>query len=159
MLAPQALAVRNPERAALLLLPYVSVLQAIIGPPLTVLYWVARPLAHVLDGGREAGHYITEEEMRQLVDPDDEDNVIPAEEEDMIQQIFEFSDTVARRSGAAHRHHRGGRTESCRWLWTASWSAGTHACPSTTSPWTTLSASSTRRTCCAPCATGRRITR
>ena len=96
VLAPQAIAVRNPERAALLLLPYVSVLQAIIGPPLTVLYWVARPLAHVLDGGREAGHYITEEEMRQLVNPDDEDNVIPAEEEDMIQQIFEFSDTVAR---------------------------------------------------------------
>jgi putative hemolysin len=96
VLAPQAIAVRNPERAALLLLPYVSALQAIIGPPLTVLYWVARPLARVLDGGHEAGHYITEEEMRQLVNPDDEDNVIPAEEEDMIQQIFEFSDTVAR---------------------------------------------------------------
>jgi CBS domain containing-hemolysin-like protein len=96
LLAPQAIAVRNPERAALLLIGYVTVLRALLTPLLSVLYWLARPLARFLDGGREAGHYITEEEMRQLVNTGEDEGVIQADEEDLIQQIFEFGDTVVR---------------------------------------------------------------
>lgn len=96
VLAPQAIAGRNPERAALVLLRYVTLLQRLIGPPLSVLAWLAHPVAHLLDGGRAAGHYITEEEMRQLVNPGADEGVIPPEEEEMIQQVFAFSDTVVR---------------------------------------------------------------
>jgi CBS domain containing-hemolysin-like protein len=96
LLAPQAIAVRNPERAALLLIGYVTLLRVVLTPLLNVLYWMARPLARVLDGGREAGHYITEEEMRQLVNTGEDEGVIQADEEVLIQQIFEFGDTVVR---------------------------------------------------------------
>jgi CBS domain containing-hemolysin-like protein len=96
LLAPQAIAVRNPERAALLLIGYVTVLRAVLTPLLSVLYWMARPLARFLDGGREAGHYITEEEMRQLVNTGEDEGVIQADEEELMQQIFEFGDTVVR---------------------------------------------------------------
>ena len=95
LLAPQALAVRHPERTALLLLGYIAALRLVIGPPLRLLYWLARPLARLLDSGREAGHYITEEEMRQLVDTHEDEGAMAAEEEEMIQQIFAFSDTTA----------------------------------------------------------------
>ncbi len=96
VLAPQAIAGRNPERAALVLLRYVTLLQGILGPPLSVLAWLAHPVARLLDGGRAAGHYITEDEMRQLVNPGEDEGVIPPEEEEMIQQVFAFSDTVVR---------------------------------------------------------------
>ncbi|HUS13412.1 MAG TPA: hemolysin family protein [Chloroflexia bacterium] len=95
-LAPQAIAIRHPERSALFLLGYVSLLRAVIGPLLGVLSWLAHPVARLLDGGKEAGHYLTEEDMRQIVHTGEEEGVIPVEEEEMIEQIFAFGDTVVR---------------------------------------------------------------
>jgi CBS domain containing-hemolysin-like protein len=97
VLAPQAIAVRNPERAALLLVRYVALLQAIIGPPLSLMAWLAGPLVRFIGGQKATGHFITEEEMRQLLNTSDTPNgVVPPDEEEMIQQIFAFSDTVVR---------------------------------------------------------------
>jgi putative hemolysin len=96
LLAPQAIAVRHPERVALLLIPYLTAVRTIVGPLLAFLYWLARPIARLLDSGHETGHYLTAEEMRELGDSEEPATDESAEEQEMIQQIFEFGDTVAR---------------------------------------------------------------
>ena len=58
---------------------------------------LAAPVARLL-GGSEAlpGPFVTEEEMRMLVNVGEEEGVIQHEEEEMIHSIFEFGDTVVR---------------------------------------------------------------
>jgi len=96
LLAPQAIALRHPEQTALLLIGYVTALHALIGPLLNLLYWLARPIARLLGGPSETGQYLTEEEMRQFGNGGDSPSDNGAEEEEMIQQIFAFGDTVVR---------------------------------------------------------------
>jgi CBS domain containing-hemolysin-like protein len=58
---------------------------------------VANPFVRVL-GGRSspAGRFVTEEELRMLVNVGEEEGVIQQEEEELIHSIFEFGDTVVR---------------------------------------------------------------
>jgi CBS domain containing-hemolysin-like protein len=97
VLVPRALARRSPERAALALYPYVRVLQRLMTPIIGLLEAVAAPLARLI-GGREAqpGPFVTEEEMRLLVNVGQEEGVIPAEEERMITSVFAFGDKLVR---------------------------------------------------------------
>ncbi len=97
VLVPRALARRAPERAALALFPYVRMLQRFINPLTRLLDVVAAPLARLL-GGSEAlpGPFVTEEEMRMLVNVGEEEGVIPEEEERMITSVFAFGDKLVR---------------------------------------------------------------
>jgi len=64
---------------------------------LSLLAWLAGPLVRFIGGEKATGHFITEEEMRQLLNtPDTPNGVVPPDEEQMIQQIFAFSDTMVR---------------------------------------------------------------
>jgi CBS domain containing-hemolysin-like protein len=58
---------------------------------------LARPFVRLL-GGRTApaGPFVTQEEMRMLVNVGEEEGVIQQEEEELIHSIFEFGDTVVR---------------------------------------------------------------
>ncbi len=96
LLAPQAIAVRHPERVALLLIGYLIGLRTVLAPPLAALYWLAQPIARLLDRGWEAGHYLTAEEMRELTNEEPPAVDTAVAEQDLIQQIFAFGDTVAR---------------------------------------------------------------
>ena len=94
---PKALAVRNPERTALLLYGPINWLRRIVTPLATVAGLVATPFVRLL-GGRTApaGPFVTQEEMRMLVDVGEKEGVIQQQEEELIHSIFEFGDTVVR---------------------------------------------------------------
>jgi putative hemolysin len=94
---PKALAVRNPERTALALFRPVDIVRRIVAPLVAIAALLARPFVRIL-GGRTtaAGPFVTQEEMRMLVNVGEEEGVIQHEEEELIHSIFEFGDTVVR---------------------------------------------------------------
>jgi CBS domain containing-hemolysin-like protein len=94
---PKALAVRNPERAAILLFGPINWIRRIVTPLVTAAGLVAIPFVRLL-GGRTApaGPFVTQEEMRLLVDVGEKEGVIQQQEEELIHSIFEFGDTVVR---------------------------------------------------------------
>lgn len=94
---PKALALRNPERTALSLYGPINAMQKVLSPFVGVASMLAMPFVRVL-GGRTApvGHFVTQEEMRMLVNVGEEEGVIQHEEEELIHSIFEFGDTVVR---------------------------------------------------------------
>ena len=94
---PKALAVRNPERTALALYGPINTIRRVVGPLVSLSSFVASPFVRLL-GGRTspAGRFVTEEELRMLVNVGEEEGVIQQEEEELIHSIFEFGDTVVR---------------------------------------------------------------
>lgn len=94
---PKALAVKNPERTALVLYRPINLIRRVVTPMVTVAGMVARPFVRLF-GGRTApaGPFVTQEEMRMLVDVGEKEGVIQQQEEDLIHSIFEFGDTVVR---------------------------------------------------------------
>jgi CBS domain containing-hemolysin-like protein len=94
---PKALAVRNPERAALVLYGPINWIRRFVTPLVAVAGLIARPFVRLI-GGRAApaGPFVTQEEMRMLVDVGEKEGVIQQQEEDLIHSIFEFGDTVVR---------------------------------------------------------------
>ncbi|MFL5733250.1 MAG: hemolysin family protein [Chloroflexia bacterium] len=94
---PKSLAVRNPERTALALYGPANVVRRVVSPVVGLAAMLARPFVRMI-GGRTApaGPFVTQEEMRMLVNVGEEEGVIQQEEEELIHSIFEFGDTVVR---------------------------------------------------------------
>jgi CBS domain containing-hemolysin-like protein len=94
---PKALAIRNPERTALAFFGPINVIRRVVLPLVAFAGVLARPVVRLL-GGRTApaGPFVTQEEMRMLVNVGEEEGVIQQEEEQLIHSIFEFGDTVVR---------------------------------------------------------------
>jgi CBS domain containing-hemolysin-like protein len=94
--APKTYAVQQTDRAALTVAP--------------VVYWLTRlpvlgPLTRLLIGignviapgkGLKAGPFVSEDELRALVDEAEREEVIEEEEREMIHSVFEFGDTIVR---------------------------------------------------------------
>lgn len=94
---PKSLALRNPERMALALFRPINVIRYTVSPLVAIASTLAAPFVKII-GGRttRAGLFVTQEEMRLLVNVGEEEGVIQQEEEDLIHSIFEFGDTVVR---------------------------------------------------------------
>lgn len=94
---PKALALRNPERTALALFRPINSIRFVVSPLVGIASVLARPFVRLI-GGRTApaGPFVTQEEMRMLVNVGEEEGVIQQEEEELIHSIFEFGDTVVR---------------------------------------------------------------
>jgi CBS domain containing-hemolysin-like protein len=94
--APKTYAVQHTDQAALRVAP--------------VVWWLTRlpvlgPLTRLLIGignivtpgkGLKAGPFVSEDELRAIVDEAEREEVIEDEEREMIQSIFEFGDTILR---------------------------------------------------------------
>jgi len=94
---PKALAMRNPERTALALFAPINTVRRVVLPLVAFAGVCAKPVVRLL-GGRTApaGPFVTQEEMRMLVNVGEDEGVIQHEEEQLIHSIFEFGDTVVR---------------------------------------------------------------
>lgn len=94
---PKALALRNPERTALSLYGPIDVVRRLVSPLVAIASLFSVPFVRVL-GGRSApaGPFVTQEEMRMLVNVGEDEGIIQQEEEQLIHSIFEFGDTVVR---------------------------------------------------------------
>jgi CBS domain containing-hemolysin-like protein len=94
---PKNWAVHHPERAALLMAPFVKAVIAF--PPVRWISMVLIGLANILIGHREDGSkgaLVTESELLAMADVAADDNVIEEVERDYIGLLIEFGDTVVR---------------------------------------------------------------
>ena len=94
---PKTFTVQRTDRAALLMAGPVYVLGTALKPLGQVLIWTANAAMLVLPGrGMPKGPFVTEDEIRHMVDAAEEDEEIEEEERELIHSIFEFGDTVVR---------------------------------------------------------------
>ncbi|MQA99776.1 MAG: DUF21 domain-containing protein [Actinobacteria bacterium] len=96
-IAPRNYAVQHPERAALFSATSVYLLGKALNPIGRVLIALSNAVMIVLPGrALPKGPFVTEEEIRHLVDMAEEEEEIEEEERELIHSIFEFGDTVVR---------------------------------------------------------------
>jgi CBS domain containing-hemolysin-like protein len=96
-IAPRNYAVQHPERAALFSATPVYLLGKLLNPLGRVLILVSNAVMVIVPGrALPKGPFVTEEEIRHLVDVAEEEEEIEDEERELIHSIFEFGDTVVR---------------------------------------------------------------
>ena len=96
-LVPGTIALQYSERLALWLARPLAVLTTVTMPLIHVMVWLSNGIARLL-GAQARGDmpFVTEEEIKTLVDAGEEEGVIQEEEKEMIYSIFELGDTLAR---------------------------------------------------------------
>jgi CBS domain containing-hemolysin-like protein len=94
--APKTYAVQHTDQAALRVAPVVWWLTRlpILGPLTRLLIGIGNVITP--GKGLKSGPFVSEDELRAMVDEAEREEVIEDEEREMIQSIFEFGDTVVR---------------------------------------------------------------
>jgi CBS domain containing-hemolysin-like protein len=94
--APKTYAVQHTDQAALTVAPLVYVLTRlpVLGPLTRLLIGIGNVVTP--GKGLKSGPFISEEEIKALVDEAERDDVIEEEEREMIHSVFEFGDTILR---------------------------------------------------------------
>src|SRR5258708_1621765 len=96
-ITPKTAAVQNPLRWARALLNRVRGAVWLLRPIVSLLTAVSNSLVRLMGGQvRHRGPFVTEEELRLLVNVGEEEGVLEEEETEMINSIFEFADTTVR---------------------------------------------------------------
>jgi CBS domain containing-hemolysin-like protein len=94
--APKTYAVQQTDRAALAVAPFVYVLTRlpVLGPLTRLLIGIGNVVTP--GKGLKSGPFVSEDEIKAMVDEAERDDVIEEEEREMIHSIFEFGDTILR---------------------------------------------------------------
>jgi CBS domain containing-hemolysin-like protein len=94
---PKTYTVQRTDRAALLLARPVLWLGQLLRPLTKVLIGLSNAMMLILPGrGLPKGPFVTEDEIRHMVDVAEEEQEIEEEERELIHSVFEFGDTVVR---------------------------------------------------------------
>ena len=93
---PKTLAAGHGDRWALGLARYTRALTAVIGPITNVFIFVSNLILRIFGVKHPHQIYVTEEDIRSLVDVGAEQRVIEEEEREMIHSVIEFGDTIVR---------------------------------------------------------------
>ncbi len=96
-MAPKSYSVGNYEKVALLVAPLINLLATIFYPVIRILILISNGVVRLFGGktGVE-GIFVTEGDIRAMVNVAEEQSVIEAEEKKLIHSIFEFGDTLVR---------------------------------------------------------------
>jgi len=96
-LVPETIAVQYRERLALWLARPLASVSVIAMPLVHLMVWLSNVISRLF-GAQPRGEmpFVTEEEIKTLVDAGEEEGVIQEEEKEMIFSIFELEDTLAR---------------------------------------------------------------
>jgi CBS domain containing-hemolysin-like protein len=96
-IAPKTAAVQNPDRWARTLATPVFFAYTILRPVIATLTWLTSGIVRLL-GGRTVRHgpFVTEEDLRMLVDVGEEEGVLEEDEKDILHNVFGFSDKTVR---------------------------------------------------------------
>jgi putative hemolysin len=96
-ITPKTIAVQAPEAWAKRLARPVQSLSNVLHPVILALTFITRGLVRLI-GGRTVrrGPFVTEEELRLLVEVGEEEGVLEEEEREMIHNVFELADTSVR---------------------------------------------------------------
>ena len=94
--APKTYAVQQTDRAALTVAPVVYLLTRL--PVLGPLIRLFIAIGNVVTPGKglKSGPFVSEDEIKAMVDEAERDEVIEEEEREMIHSVFEFGDTILR---------------------------------------------------------------
>src|SRR5438445_5030539 len=96
-IAPKTLALQRAERVALVLVPLVAVATTVMRPLVRVLTGVTNVLIRPIGGKVSVrGPFVTEEELKMLVEVGEEEGVLEEREREMIHGIFEMGDMRVR---------------------------------------------------------------
>ena len=95
-ITPKTLASRRAEDFSLRVSRYILGLSKILLPLIYIFNLFTNILVKLLDGSHKEKHFITEEELRMLVNVGEEEGFIDEDEREMIDSIFEFDDTLVR---------------------------------------------------------------
>jgi CBS domain containing-hemolysin-like protein len=94
---PKTFTVQHTDRAALLIARPVYLLGTLLRPVSRVLIFTANGVMALLPGrGLPKGPFVTEDEIRHMIDMAEEEEQIEEEERELIHSIFEFGDTIVR---------------------------------------------------------------
>jgi CBS domain containing-hemolysin-like protein len=97
-ITPKSIAVQAPERWARWLVRPVEAIMFVLRPLVIALTWITSGMVRLV-GGR-GSHYstqfVTEDELRLLVEVGEEEGVLEEEEREMIDNVFDLSDTAVR---------------------------------------------------------------
>jgi putative hemolysin len=96
-LVPETIAVQYSERLALWLAAPLTVLSVVTMPMVHLMVWLSNLISRLFGAEpRSEMPFVTEEEIKTLVDAGEEEGVIEEEEKEMIYSIFELGDTLVR---------------------------------------------------------------
>ncbi len=93
---PKTVAVSSGDRTALRLATFLDIVTRILMPLTRSFLWVTDGLVRLFGGKPHAGPYVTEDDIKTLVNVGVEQNVLEAEERELIHSIIEFGDTIVR---------------------------------------------------------------
>mgnify|MGYP000999505310 CR=1 FL=1 len=96
-ITPKSLAVQNTEKIALKVSKSIYFITIILNPVVTIIMYVTNFFVK-LSGGKldKKDTFITEEELKTIVDVSHEEGVLEGEEKKMIYNVFEFGDSKAK---------------------------------------------------------------
>ncbi len=92
---PKSFATKNAEKLSLWAARPVQIMVAIFSP-IVWIYSLFTEAVLKITGGEKLAPFVSEEELRLLMDLGAEEGVIEEEEKEMIQGVFEFGDTLVR---------------------------------------------------------------
>lgn len=93
-ITPKSIAARNSEKVSLKVSRPIYVITTIFTPIALVFTYVTNGIVKLFGGKVEMGKpYITEEELKTIVDVSHEEGVLEVEEKQMIYNVFEFGDS------------------------------------------------------------------
>jgi putative hemolysin len=93
---PKTVAVSTGDRTALRIAPLLSVVKNALTPLTAAFLWITDGLVRIFGGHPHGGPYITEEDIKTLVNVGVEQNVLEEQERELIHSIIEFGDTIVR---------------------------------------------------------------
>jgi putative hemolysin len=93
---PKTLAVSSGDRTALRLAPFLTFVTRVLSPLTSAFLFVTDGVVRIFGGTPHIGPYVTEDDIKTLVNVGVEQNVLEEEERELIHSIIEFGDTIAR---------------------------------------------------------------
>jgi putative hemolysin len=96
-ITPKSLAAQNSETVSLKVSKIISIVVIVLSPIVFIFNYVSKFIIMLFGGNPDAHQpFITEEELRTMVDVSHEEGVLEVEEKEMIQNVFEFGDLQAK---------------------------------------------------------------
>ncbi len=97
-ITPKSIAVQAPERWARWLVRPVEAVMFVLRPLVVALTWITSGMVRLFGGGatQYSTRFVTEDELRLLVEVSEEEGVLEEEEREMIDNVFDLSDTAVR---------------------------------------------------------------
>ncbi|MFU0825801.1 HlyC/CorC family transporter [Clostridium sp.] len=93
-ITPKSIAARNSENISLKVAGLINIITIILNPITIIFNYLTNGIVKLLGGKVEMGKpYITEEELKTIVDVSHEEGVLEVEEKQMIYNVFEFGDS------------------------------------------------------------------